>query len=61
MSEHIVTAFTDELEHLSANLLRMGGLAEAMINDSSRAVVTFDLELTILILAGKIKKLFLER
>ncbi len=45
MSEHIVTAFTDELEHLSANLLRMGGLAEAMINDSSRAVVTFDLEL----------------
>ncbi len=45
MSEHIVTAFTDELEHLSANLLRMGGLAEAMINDASRAVVTYDLEL----------------
>ena len=45
MSEHIVTAFTDELEHLSANLLRMGGLAESMINDASRAVVTYDLEL----------------
>ncbi|WP_300375788.1 phosphate signaling complex protein PhoU [Henriciella sp.] len=45
MSEHIVTAFTDELEHLSANLLRMGGLAEAMINDVSRAVMTYDLEL----------------
>ena len=45
MSEHIVTAFTDELEHLSANLLRMGGLAEAMINDACRAVVTYDLEL----------------
>lgn len=45
MSEHIVTAFTDELEHLSANLLRMGGLAESMISDASRAVVTYDLEL----------------
>lgn len=45
MSEHIVTAFTDELEHLSANLLRMGGLAESMITDASRAVTTFDLEL----------------
>ncbi|MEQ9315160.1 MAG: phosphate signaling complex protein PhoU [Henriciella sp.] len=45
MSEHIVTAFTDELEHLSANLLRMGGLAESMINDASRAVSTYDLEL----------------
>lgn len=45
MSDHIVTAFTDELEHLSANLLRMGGLAESMITDASRAVSTYDLEL----------------
>ncbi len=45
MSEHIVTAFTDELEHLSAKLLRMGGLAESMILDASRAVTTYDLEL----------------
>lgn len=45
MSEHIVTAFTDELEHLSANLLRMGGIAESMITDASRAVSTYDLEL----------------
>ena len=45
MPDHIVTAFTDELEHLSANLLRMGGLAESMIMDASRAVATFDLEL----------------
>ncbi|MEM9938853.1 MAG: phosphate signaling complex protein PhoU [Pseudomonadota bacterium] len=45
MPQHIVTSFTDELEHLSANLLRMGGLAEAMIRDASRAVVTRDDEL----------------
>ena len=45
MPDHIVTAFTDELEHLSANLLRMGGLAESMIMDASRAVATYDLEL----------------
>lgn len=45
MPDHIVTAFTDELEHLSANLLRMGGLAESMIMDASRAVATHDLEL----------------
>ncbi|MDJ0919662.1 MAG: phosphate signaling complex protein PhoU [Henriciella sp.] len=45
MTQHIVTSFTDELEHLSANLLRMGGLAEAMIRDASRAVVTRDNQL----------------
>ena len=45
MSDHIVTAFTDELEQLSGNLLRMGGIAEAMINDTCKAVVTFDQEL----------------
>ena len=44
MPDHIVTAFTDELEHLSANLLRMGGLAESMIMDASRAVATFEAE-----------------
>lgn len=42
---HIVSAFTDELEQLSAKLLRMGGLAEAMIKDAGRAVVSRDVEL----------------
>ncbi len=45
MQQHIVSAFTDELEQLSADLLRMGGLAEAMIRDASRAVTTRDAEL----------------
>ncbi|MCF6328801.1 MAG: phosphate signaling complex protein PhoU [Henriciella sp.] len=45
MQQHIVTAFTDELDQLSANLLRMGGMAEAMIKDACKAVVKDDAEL----------------
>lgn len=45
MQQHIVSAFTDELEALTAGLLRMGGLAEAMIRDASRAVVARDSDL----------------
>lgn len=40
--QHIVSAFTEELDQLSAALLRMGGLAETMIWDASRAVVAGD-------------------
>lgn len=43
--QHIVSAFSEELEQLSADLLRMGGLAEAMIRDAARAVVTRDIAL----------------
>jgi len=45
MQQHIVTAYTDELDQLSANLLRMGGMAEAMIKDACKAVVKDDAEL----------------
>ena len=45
MSDHIVSAFSEELEHLSADILRMGGIAESMIADSCRALVTGDLKL----------------
>jgi len=40
--QHIVSAFTEELDQLTADVLRMGGLAEAMIRDASRAVVKRD-------------------
>ncbi|MEM6410289.1 MAG: phosphate signaling complex protein PhoU [Pseudomonadota bacterium] len=43
MNDHIVTAFTDELEQLSADLLRMGGLAETMIMDACSATLIGDL------------------
>lgn len=45
MQQHIVSAFTDELDQLSANLLRMGGMAEAMIRDACKAVVKGDMAL----------------
>lgn len=38
MSSHIVSAFSEELEHLSADILRMGGLAETMIHDACQAL-----------------------
>ncbi|MCR9268474.1 MAG: phosphate signaling complex protein PhoU [Henriciella sp.] len=40
--QHIVSAFGEELDQLSADILRMGGLAEAMIRDAARAVVSRD-------------------
>lgn len=45
MHQHIVTSFTDDLDRLSANLLRMGGLAEVMIRDACGAVVSRDYDL----------------
>ncbi|MFN7054723.1 phosphate signaling complex protein PhoU [Hyphomonas sp.] len=45
MSEHIVSAYSDELEKLSADLMRMGGIAETMITDSCRALSANDLAL----------------
>ncbi len=45
MSDHIVSAFSDELERLSADLLRMGGIVESMITDACRAIVIQDLTL----------------
>ncbi len=45
MQQHIVSAFTDELDRLSATLLRMGGMAEAMIKDACNAVILNDTEM----------------
>jgi len=39
---HIVSSFSEELEHLAADILRMGGIAETMISDGCRALVTAD-------------------
>ena len=45
MSDHIVSAFTEELESLSADILRMGGIVEEMIVDSCQAVLHNNLDL----------------
>jgi phosphate transport system protein len=42
MSEHIVKAFGEELDHLAAEVARMGGLAEAQIADAIDTVTRRD-------------------
>lgn len=37
-TENIVSSFTDELEQIASDLLRMGGIAESMILDACEAV-----------------------
>ncbi len=50
MAEHTVKAFTEELDALTQEVARMGGLAEAAVNDSLVAVVRRDTELAQLVM-----------
>ena len=43
--EHIVKAYDDELQHLNATIIKMGGLTEAQIDGAIRALVNRDAEL----------------
>ena len=45
MSDHIVSAYSEELERLSAEIMKMGGIVETMIADASRALRSNDLDL----------------
>jgi phosphate transport system protein len=42
MTEHIVKSFDDELDELTAEVARMGGLAEKLLSDALDAVVARD-------------------
>ncbi len=42
MSDHIVSAYSDELDKLSSDIMRMGGIVETMITDSCRALNASD-------------------
>lgn len=44
MNDHIVTSYSGDLETLSADILRMGGLVESMIMEACNAVAIGDLE-----------------
>jgi len=55
MQQHIVTAFSDELEQLSASLSEMGGLAEAMLRDAMRAVINRDASLAQMVIARDVE------
>ena len=43
--EHIVKAYDDELQHLNATIIKMGGLTEAQIDGAIQALVNRDAEL----------------
>ena len=45
MSEHIVTAYDQDLKHLAGKIAEMGGLAETIVNDSITALMRMDGEL----------------
>jgi phosphate transport system protein len=45
MTEHTVRSFSQDLEDLSGDIARMGGLAEDMLSDAIQAVATRDLVL----------------
>ena len=45
MADHIVKAYDEELNHLAADVARMGGLAEAEVADALDTVAHRDLTL----------------
>jgi len=45
MTEHTVRSFSQDLEELSADLARMGGLSEDILSDALQAIATRDLTL----------------
>lgn len=51
-TQHIATAFDRDLEAIQALIMRMGGLVEAAILDSTRALETRDEELARKVVAG---------
>src|SRR3546814_11477824 len=51
-SEHIVRAFDEDLQRLSAVVLRMGGVAEAQLASAIEALVRRDSELAQKVIAG---------
>lgn len=42
MSDHIVSAYSDELDRLSADIMRMGGIVETMLSDACKALSSDD-------------------
>jgi phosphate transport system protein len=50
MADHTVKAFTEELDALTQEVARMGGLAETAVNDSLAAVARRDTELAQLVI-----------
>lgn len=45
MSDHIVSAYDEELQRLARDIAEMGGIAEGMIIEAIQALLSFDLDL----------------
>ena len=52
MTEHTVKSYGEELAHLTAEVTRMGGLAEAQVADSVAAIARRDAPLAQVVVAG---------
>jgi phosphate transport system protein len=55
MTDHTVRAFTEELEALSADIARMGGLAERALTDAVTAIARRDASIAKTVIEGDIK------
>jgi phosphate transport system protein len=55
MTEHTVRAFTEELEALSADIARMGGLAEQALTDAVTAIARRDAAIARTVIEGDAK------
>ena len=55
MADHIVKAYDEELNHLTADVARMGGLAEAGVTDALDTVTCRDLKLVQIIIERDLK------
>ncbi len=51
-TDHILTAFDDDLDRIQALMLRMGGLVESALNNAMTALETGDLELAAKVRSG---------
>ena len=55
MADHIVKAYDEELNHLAADVARMGGLAEAEVSDALDTVTNRDMTLVQLVIERDLK------
>ena len=55
MADHTVKAFTEELDALTQEVQRMGGLAEAAVNDSLSAIARRDTALAQVVIERDVK------
>jgi phosphate transport system protein len=61
MTEHTVRAFTDELDALSSDIARMGGLAEQALTGAVTAIARRDAAIAKVVIEGDVKIDYIQR